>query len=276
MVRCLLDPVFVFRRIEVKLEQFLRDLCRSVRTFQSEVIFLLDMLGFGVIDLFLFQGTIFPSKERRASCCPSHAGRCSFWAQSISTRSGSSCCGVGPQGILGRFPHQDVVERFWRKVRQRCARFVRKTLSFSKCPLDPPGSRREHEGIRQGCSYWVGKWCKVPESLEDGGRASQRKRFHNMWLRLPTKAPCGCARSGSSASWPGRSCRNGIWLRHDGESRPYVVAVPLAGESGYEIRPDDISRSFGHNAREKIPKPKVARRWGRAIQSFWRGRHGTR
>ena len=32
------------------------------------------------------------------------------------------------------------VERFWLTVRQRCGRFVRKTLSFSKCPLNHVGS----------------------------------------------------------------------------------------------------------------------------------------
>jgi insertion element IS1 protein InsB len=32
------------------------------------------------------------------------------------------------------------VERFWCTVRQRCGRFVRKTLSFSKCPLNHVGS----------------------------------------------------------------------------------------------------------------------------------------
>ena len=31
-------------------------------------------------------------------------------------------------------------ERFWRTVRQRCARFVRKTLSFSKCPDNHVGA----------------------------------------------------------------------------------------------------------------------------------------
>jgi insertion element IS1 protein InsB len=32
------------------------------------------------------------------------------------------------------------VERFWLTLRQRCARFVRKTLSFSKCPGNHVGS----------------------------------------------------------------------------------------------------------------------------------------
>ena len=32
------------------------------------------------------------------------------------------------------------IERFWCTLRQRCARFVRKTLSFSKCPLDHVGA----------------------------------------------------------------------------------------------------------------------------------------
>ena len=32
------------------------------------------------------------------------------------------------------------VERFWCTLRQRCARFVRKTLSFSKCPRNHVGS----------------------------------------------------------------------------------------------------------------------------------------
>ena len=32
------------------------------------------------------------------------------------------------------------VERFWCTLRQRCARFVRKTLSFSKCPLNHVGA----------------------------------------------------------------------------------------------------------------------------------------
>jgi IS1 family transposase len=32
------------------------------------------------------------------------------------------------------------VERFWCTLRQRCARFVRKTLSFSKCPLNHIGA----------------------------------------------------------------------------------------------------------------------------------------
>ena len=32
------------------------------------------------------------------------------------------------------------VERFWRTLRQRCARFVRKTLSFSKCERNHLGS----------------------------------------------------------------------------------------------------------------------------------------
>ena len=36
----------------------------------------------------------------------------------------------------GRTSH---VERFWRTLRRRCGRFVRKTLSFSKC-------RRNHVG----------------------------------------------------------------------------------------------------------------------------------
>lgn len=31
------------------------------------------------------------------------------------------------------------VERFWLTVRQRCGRFVRKTLSFSRCPLNHVG-----------------------------------------------------------------------------------------------------------------------------------------
>ncbi len=32
------------------------------------------------------------------------------------------------------------VERFWCTLRQRCARFVRKTLSFSKCPRNHVGA----------------------------------------------------------------------------------------------------------------------------------------
>ena len=32
------------------------------------------------------------------------------------------------------------VERFWCTLRQRCARFVRKTLSFSRCDLNHTGS----------------------------------------------------------------------------------------------------------------------------------------
>ena len=32
------------------------------------------------------------------------------------------------------------IERFWCTLRQRCARFVRKTLSFSKCPLNHVGA----------------------------------------------------------------------------------------------------------------------------------------
>ena len=32
------------------------------------------------------------------------------------------------------------VERLWLTVRQRCGRFVRQTLSFSKCPLNHVGS----------------------------------------------------------------------------------------------------------------------------------------
>ena len=32
------------------------------------------------------------------------------------------------------------VERFWLTLRQRCARFVRKTLSFSKCPENHVGA----------------------------------------------------------------------------------------------------------------------------------------
>ena len=32
------------------------------------------------------------------------------------------------------------VERFWLTLRQRCARFVRKTLSFSKCPKNHLGA----------------------------------------------------------------------------------------------------------------------------------------
>ena len=32
------------------------------------------------------------------------------------------------------------VERFWCTLRQRCSRFVRKTLSFSKCPLNHIGA----------------------------------------------------------------------------------------------------------------------------------------
>jgi insertion element IS1 protein InsB len=32
------------------------------------------------------------------------------------------------------------VERFWLTLRQRCARFVRKTLSFSKCPRNHLGA----------------------------------------------------------------------------------------------------------------------------------------
>ena len=34
----------------------------------------------------------------------------------------------------------DHIERSWCTLRQRCARFVRKTLSFSKCPLDHVGA----------------------------------------------------------------------------------------------------------------------------------------
>ena len=37
----------------------------------------------------------------------------------------------------GRTNH---IERFWCTLRQRCARFVRKTLSFSKCPLNHIGA----------------------------------------------------------------------------------------------------------------------------------------
>jgi insertion element IS1 protein InsB len=32
------------------------------------------------------------------------------------------------------------IERFWCTLRRRCARFVRKTLSFSKCPLNHVGA----------------------------------------------------------------------------------------------------------------------------------------
>jgi insertion element IS1 protein InsB len=32
------------------------------------------------------------------------------------------------------------IERFWCTLRQRCTRFVRKTLSFSKCPLNHIGA----------------------------------------------------------------------------------------------------------------------------------------
>ncbi len=32
------------------------------------------------------------------------------------------------------------IERFWCTVRQRCSRFVRKTLSFSKCPINHIGA----------------------------------------------------------------------------------------------------------------------------------------
>jgi IS1 family transposase len=32
------------------------------------------------------------------------------------------------------------IERFWLTVRQRCSRFVRKTLSFSKCPRNHLGA----------------------------------------------------------------------------------------------------------------------------------------
>jgi insertion element IS1 protein InsB len=32
------------------------------------------------------------------------------------------------------------IERFWCTLRQRCARFVRKTLSFSKCPRNHLGA----------------------------------------------------------------------------------------------------------------------------------------
>ena len=32
------------------------------------------------------------------------------------------------------------IERFWCTLRQRCARFVRKTLSFSKCPRNHVGA----------------------------------------------------------------------------------------------------------------------------------------
>jgi insertion element IS1 protein InsB len=45
------------------------------------------------------------------------------------------------------------VERFWLTVRQRCARFVRKTLSFSKCPWNHTGAlwyfiRHYNESLR--------------------------------------------------------------------------------------------------------------------------------
>ena len=32
------------------------------------------------------------------------------------------------------------IERFWCTVRQRCSRFVRKSLSFSKCPMNHTGA----------------------------------------------------------------------------------------------------------------------------------------
>ncbi len=32
------------------------------------------------------------------------------------------------------------IERFWCTLRQRCGRFVRKTLSFSKCDLNHTGA----------------------------------------------------------------------------------------------------------------------------------------
>ncbi|WP_417936404.1 IS1 family transposase [Gemmata obscuriglobus] len=32
------------------------------------------------------------------------------------------------------------IERFWLTLRQRCARFVRKTLTFSKCPRNHLGA----------------------------------------------------------------------------------------------------------------------------------------
>ena len=38
---------------------------------------------------------------------------------------------------VGRTNH---VERFWCTLRQRCGRFVRKTLSFSKCPRNHVGA----------------------------------------------------------------------------------------------------------------------------------------
>ena len=36
--------------------------------------------------------------------------------------------------------HTAHVERFWLTLRQRCARFVRKTLTFSKCPRNHLGA----------------------------------------------------------------------------------------------------------------------------------------
>ncbi len=49
-----------------------------------------------------------------------------------------------PQGRHGEAAKGDGltshIERFWCTLRQRCARFVRKTLSFSKCPLNHVGA----------------------------------------------------------------------------------------------------------------------------------------
>ena len=45
------------------------------------------------------------------------------------------------------------VERFWCTLRQRCGRFVRKTLSFSKCPENhlsiPTNGNSEHIEVRR-------------------------------------------------------------------------------------------------------------------------------
>ena len=58
-----------------------------------------------------------------------------FWAAyaAVVPESQHVACGKGD----GMTCH---VERFWCTVRQRCARFVRKTLSFSKCHWNHTGS----------------------------------------------------------------------------------------------------------------------------------------
>jgi IS1 family transposase len=58
-----------------------------------------------------------------------------FWAayEAVIPESRHVACGKGD----GKTCH---VERFWCTVRQRCARFVRKTLSFSKCCWNHVGS----------------------------------------------------------------------------------------------------------------------------------------